>query len=325
VITNRMLGAAAVAVAISSAASAQAQTSDPTAAQADAYFKAAMALRSAGNDAAACPNFAASKQLAPAVGVTLYLAECYQRTGRSASAWREFRDAERLARERNDKRAEVAAQHAAALESTLDRLTVSAPAAAAKAGVVVSVDGAALAPELWGTALAVDPGDHVVTVEADAQPPKTFTAHIGASNPSAIVHLSDADLGIHPAEASAAAGAEPVSTTPPSAPADNTPTPDRGATGRYVGIGLVVAGAAGIGIGTWLLTSKTRAMENGQLCDPHLRAHAIPEGVTALAAGGVALVSGIVLYYVNRPGRTEVSLAPAVVPGGGGALLSGSF
>jgi hypothetical protein len=323
--THRRLGAAAVAAAIMATAPAHAQPGDTSAAQADAYFKAAMTLRGAGNDAAACPNFAASKQLAPAVGVTLYLAECYQRTGRTASAWREFRDAERLARERNDKRADVAAQHAAALESSLDRLTVSAPAAASKAGIVVSVDGAALAPELWGSALAVDPGDHVVTVEADAQPPKTFTAHVGGSNPSAIVHIGEALPASRSTASSDAASAGPGTGALAPTPADSVPASDRGTTGRYAGIALAVAGAAGIGIGTWLVTSKTRTMDNGQLCDPRLRPHAIPEGVVAFSAGGVALISGIVLYYVNRPGRTEVSLAPTVVPGGGGAMLSGSF
>jgi hypothetical protein len=319
-IRDRILGGAALAVVLSSSALAQAQTGDNAAAQADAFFKEAMQLRKAGNDAAACPKFAASKELAPAVGVTLYLAECYQRTGRNASAWREFRDGERLARERNDKRADVAAQRAAALEPTLGRLTVEIPASAAQAGTLVTVDGAALAPAFWGNALAVDPGDHFVKVEADARPPKTFTAHVDANNLSAVVHIAEADALPVPATAVATA------TVSPPAPAEPPPVhTDRGATGRYVSIGLVVVGAAGIGIGTWLVTSKTRQMENGQLCDPHLRAHAIPEGVAALAAGGVALVTGVVLFAVNRPGRTEIALAPSVTPGGGGAVLSGSF
>ena len=318
---DRILGGAALAVVLSSSALAQAQTGGDAAAQADAFFKEAMQLRSAGNDAAACPKFAASKELAPAVGVTLYLAECYERTGRNASAWREFRDGERLARERNDKRADVAAQRAAALEPTLGRLTVEVPAAAAQAGTLVTVDGAALASAYWGNALAVDPGDHVVKVEADAQAPKTFTAHVDASNPSVVVRIAAADAmpATAPASASATAATSP-------SPADTAPAPrDRGATGRFAGIALVVAGAAGIGIGTWLVTSKTRQMDNGQLCDPRLRPHAIPEGVAALSAGGVALATGIVLFVVNRPGRTEAALTPSVMPGGGGAVLSGSF
>src|SRR5580704_3940460 len=152
------LGAAAVAAALSGAAGARAQPAGDTAAQADALFQQAMELRNAGNDAAACPKFLASKQLAPGVGVTLYLADCYERIGRNASAWKAFREGEKLARARDDKRAAVAAQRAAALEPTLGRLTVSATGQAASAGTEVNVDGASLSHEYWGSALAVDPG-----------------------------------------------------------------------------------------------------------------------------------------------------------------------
>jgi hypothetical protein len=68
-----------------------------------------------------------------------------------------------------------------------------------------------------------------------------------------------------------------------------------------------------------------RDMDNGQLCEPHLRDGAVPGAIVAYSAGGLALVSGIVLYYVNRPGRNEVSLTPAYVPGGGGATLRATF
>jgi len=304
-----------IVAALARAPVAQAQPGD-AAAQADAFFKQAMELRTAGNDAAACPKFLASQQLAPAIGVTLYLADCYERIGRNASAWREFREAEKLARARSDKRADVAAQRATALEPTLGRLTVSATPQVAKAGAEVSVDGAALSQEFWGSALAVDPGDHVVTVASPGQPARTFVAHVDASNPSAVVTVGEPDVA--PAAAPAAATVE-------AAPAE-TATPSNGRTaGRIAGVGLMIAGAAGVGVGTWLVTTKVQDMVDGVACDPHLRAHAIPEAVALFSAGGVALVSGVVLFYVNRPGRTEVSLSPSVVPGGAGAVLRGSF
>jgi len=309
------LGMGVASLALSQASSARGEP--PVSGQADALFEQAMDLRSAGNDAAACPKFAASKQLAPAIGVTLYLAECYERTGRSASAWREFREAEKMAGERNDKRAEVAGKRAAALEPSLDRLTVGTPGRSIDAGTVVTVDGAALAPEFLGHALAVDPGDHTVTITSLGQAARTLIAHVDAATPTAIVRIDAAQ----PSEV----------TLPPAATADTTPaatteTGDRGVTGRFVGMGLVVAGAAGIGIGTWLLTDKVRdLMPNGQLCDPRLRAHAIPEGIVALSAGGVAVISGVSLYYVSRPHHAGIALSPAIVPSGAGALLSGSF
>jgi hypothetical protein len=87
----------------------------------------------------------------------------------------------------------------------------------------------------------------------------------------------------------------------------------------------MVAGAVGIGLGTYLVTHKTEDMAGGQSCEPHLQPHAIPEGVVAFSVGGAALLSGAILFYVNRPGRTEVSLAPSIGPGIGGAVLRGSF
>lgn len=311
-----MFGGALVAVALSGAAGAHAQPAD-SAAQADALFKQAMDLRSAGNDAAACPKFLASKELAPAVGVTLYLADCYQRIGRNASAWREFREGEKLARTRNDKRAEVAAQRAAALEPTLGRLTVSASASAGRTGTEVSLDGASLPQEFWGSAVAVDPGDHIVTVATPGQAAKTFVAHVDANNPSAVVSVGEPDAPSTPVPAAATAEA---------APADNAPASDRRLPGRIAGVGLMLVGAAGVGIGTWLVTTKVQEiMPDGQVCGPHLRPHAIPEAAVAFSAGGVALISGAVLFYMNRPGHTEIALSPSVVPGGGGAVMSGSF
>jgi hypothetical protein len=313
-ISKGALGGIVAATTLSWAGAARAQPID-NAGQADAVFEEAMHLRSAGQDAAACPKFAESKRLAPGVGVTLYLADCYERTGRTASAWQEFREGEKLARERGDKRADIAAQRAAALEPKLNRLTLVAPAGEVTPETEVTLDGRRLSPESLNVALAVDPGDHVVSVASAGQPLRTLGAHVDANTPWTTLRIGPTTT---PPPAV-------VSPAPDSAEAASTPA-GTGAGARWVAGGLMVAGAVGIGIGTWLITTKTQdVMPNGQLCDPHLRPGAIPESATAFAAGGAAVLSGIILYYVNRPGRNEVSLAPAYVPGGGGAMFRGSF
>src|SRR5580692_9240289 len=76
---------------------------------AEALFDEARDLRDAGHYAEACPKFAESRGLANGVGVTLYLADCYEKVGKTQSAWTEFRNAEKLARDKGDKRADVAA------------------------------------------------------------------------------------------------------------------------------------------------------------------------------------------------------------------------
>src|SRR5437764_5986851 len=69
-----------------------------TKATAEALFEDGKRLASAGEYAAACPKFAASQKLDPAVGTALNLADCYEKLGRTACAWAEFRSAEAGAR-----------------------------------------------------------------------------------------------------------------------------------------------------------------------------------------------------------------------------------
>jgi hypothetical protein len=116
-------------------------------AQAEALFNEAKELRDAGRFAEACPKFAESRRLGPGIGVTLHLADCYEKVGKTQSAWTEFRNAEKLAREREDKRADVASARAQALEPRLNRLTLVVPVAAGQAGPEVIFDGSALPPD----------------------------------------------------------------------------------------------------------------------------------------------------------------------------------
>src|SRR5271166_1041789 len=117
-----MLSGAVIALVLSASnlASADADSAhidaDAAHARADALFTAARQLRDAGLYEDACPKFAQTEEIEPGVGVMLYLADCYQHTGHSAKAWAEFRKAERLARDRSDKRADVAKARADALE-----------------------------------------------------------------------------------------------------------------------------------------------------------------------------------------------------------------
>jgi serine/threonine-protein kinase len=282
-----------------------------------------MQLRASGHEADACPKFAESKNLVPAIGVTLYLADCYEKTGRNASAWREFREAEQLARAHEDKRAEVASTRAAALEPKVNRLTIATSAAEAKPGKEIRLDGAPLPAAFWNAPLAVDPGDHVVTVAAGSQPVRTLNVHVEPENLLTILKVEDIAPPLAPATPAAPA-AVPAS-APAEAVAAAPPASHGSAAGQWGGPMLVVAGGVGIGVGAWYLTSKTRQTENGVVCEPQLRPHAVPIGVAAIAAGGVAVVSGVAIYLLSRPGHSEVSMGPSMLPGGGGAELRGTF
>lgn len=230
------------AFALAALASVRAAAADSTQdARAQTLFEAAKQLQSGGQIADACPMFAESNRLAPGVGVKLHLADCYEHLGRTASAWSQFRAAERFARARGDlRRADLAHARAQALEANLDRLTVTT-GTGPREGWQVAIDGIALPPERWNRALAVDPGDHVVVIQAPGQAPLTRNVHLDASHPTALISTDDgasspsatASAIVGPA-ADAASTALTVATPAVSVPEGATPiaTPAAGPIGN---------------------------------------------------------------------------------------------
>ncbi len=147
-------------------AHAQHRTSSEKAA-AESLFDHAMDNLKAGNLEAACDNFEKSQKIDPAVGTLLYLAECYERTGRTASAWATFREAASLARElRETDRATVGDQRAARLESQLSRVTIDTTNVHSVPSLTLLQDGVPLNPALFGAAVPTDPGTHTLIAEA---------------------------------------------------------------------------------------------------------------------------------------------------------------
>src|SRR5688572_14074173 len=84
----------ACALAGSSTASAQ-EANDKAAAE--VLFEQGRSLLLEGKVDQACPKLAESLRLDRGIGTMLFLAECWQRLGKSASAWAQFREAEIVA------------------------------------------------------------------------------------------------------------------------------------------------------------------------------------------------------------------------------------
>jgi serine/threonine-protein kinase len=343
---RRALTLTALAVALASPSVASAQSGGDVA-RADALFNAAKALLESGQYGDACAKFAESNRLVPGLGVTLYLADCYERIGRLASAWSEFRSAEGLARERNDKRADVARARAQAIEPKLDRLTIAVGPTVPRAGLQILLDGASVPPEEWGIAMASDPGDRVVVVTAPGHPPRTISTRLGPDNPTAVVRVDSLDEPpAVPVPSSPAPSTAPP--TPPSPPPVVTPesppvesTSDRGATQRWIGIGVGAAGVVGLGIGTVFgLSAKSKLDASnagpcgaGDRCSPQglaLRqdaSSAATGSTVAFVLGGVAVAAGVVVYVTAPRGVASTAwvIAPAPMAGGGGASVTGAF
>jgi len=345
-----LLPATLVALALAAPSPARAQSREDVA-RADALFNAAKALTDAGQYADACAKFAESKRLAPGLGVTLYLADCYERIGRSASAWTEFRSAEGLARERNDKRADVARARAQALEPKLQRLTVVVAPTVSQDGLQVLRDGIPVAREEWGLAVPVDPGDHAVVASSPGRAPRTFTAKTSAESPNATVRIEGLDDGgtaaTPPVPPPSSAAVPPPGATTATALPEVPPTgpvvpEDKNATRRWIGLGVGGLGLVGVGIGSVFgIVAKQKFDQSNQMqCNASTDKCFAPgfpmrkdaeSAATAsdisFAIGGALVAAGIVLYVTAPKPQPAagVVVTPAAVAGGGGALVSGSF
>jgi tetratricopeptide (TPR) repeat protein len=146
-------------------------------ATAEELFRVARRLLASGQIAEACSNFEESHRLDPSSGTLLSLADCHARLGRTASAWAEFLEAERLslAQKRPDRAREARAQ-ADALEPQLSRLLIRVPEPAPE--MVVERNGERLALSSLGVSLPVDPGEYSVRVSASGYVPWTHTLAI---------------------------------------------------------------------------------------------------------------------------------------------------
>lgn len=143
---------------------------DPSAADkalAETLFDEARKLGAEGKYEEACPKFAESNRRDPGIGTLLYLADCYEKTNKLASAWATFREASQKAKAAGQTdRAKIAGDRATAIEPQIIRLTVVVSKEAQITGLEVLLDGQALPDALWGTPMPVDGGKHVLEARA---------------------------------------------------------------------------------------------------------------------------------------------------------------
>jgi len=302
-----LLGLALLAAA--PAASAQVSAEDRVAAE--SLFGDARRAMLAGDYAQACPKLEASRRLEPAVGTTLNLADCYEKLGRTASAWAEFKSAAAEAQRLGDGlRKTTALERAAALEPRLSRLRVDVT----DTSVAVFRDGEALSQALLGSAVPVDPG--TIRLEARAPGKRTWRREIvvageGVQQTVQIPALEDEPL---------AAGATTAE------PARVATEGGSGRTWAWV-VGGVGAAALATGATLSLLASSNWSSakdECGDLpydCSPDAVSRADRASTQANVAtaafivGGAALGASIILFSTSSEGAaaTQLALTPSSV------------
>jgi tetratricopeptide (TPR) repeat protein len=315
-------------------------------AAAEALFESGVQLMKSGRFNEACPKLETSQRIDPGVGTLLYLAECYEKLGRTASAWATFREAESLARAQNQAdRARTAQTRAQKLEPELSYLTVNVPPESRVEGLVIRRGTVNVLPDLYGVAAPVDPG--TIEIEAGAAGYRRFTTQVKigprAKEVVTLPKLEADPTAEAPPVAPVAAGA--AASPPASEPATEPPPPSDAAaqSKKDHTLAFIVGGVGivGIGVGSYFglrAMSKNEDSEafcnEDNVCDDPQALELTEEAKDAalistigFAAGGAALAAGIVLF-VAAPGGGEsnaLRISPRVARNGGGLTVGGSF
>lgn len=279
-------------------------------------FDEARGLMKAGQFERACPKLEAARKLYPSPGVLLNLGDCYENTGHVASAWAEFQEAAVAADRAGRPEFSQEARHRRdALEPRISRVVVRA--AATTPSELVRLDDSELDRHLWGTALPVDPGLHLVTAKADGRTPWSLSIRVMDGGKTVTVEVpplvprSDSPLAGASAGTFSHAGSSPPSATPRDSSPD-APTARRSAwtMQRTWGQVMTGAGAAQTAVAAFLvLAARTRfdlaETEAGtaRMDDSLAAVHTGNAATVVLAVGVPMTIAGIVLWVTAPSGR----------------------
>lgn len=294
-------------------------------AMAESLFLAGKKLMEQGKLDEACPKFAESMRIEPAVGALLNLALCHERQGKTASAWAEYKQAATMAKaEGQMDRVEGALELASKLEPTLSRLTIEAPTP--RTGMKVLRDGQEIGGGALGVAVAVDPGDHAIEASAPGHAPWSTTVTVGPKGD----HQTVAVPLLQPADE----------------PDDDG---DGDGSALHYGLAAAVTGVSLVGLvlGSVFGAQASSKWDDAQTQCPEAPAYCDAAGVklsedaedaaTVSTVGfvlGTAALIGAVVLWITAPGTpdqasdeaaTAVRVLPMVSDQAGGLWLGGSF
>lgn len=355
---RRPLAAALLAAVLGASTPCFAQAASDKA-TAEALFDEGKKLMKEQKFAQACPKFELSQKLDPGVGTLGSLADCYEKAGKTASAWETFRETAAAAAARGQAdREKFARARAAALEAKLSRLTIVVPAASEATGLEVRRDGEPVLRQLWGSATTIDPGAH--TIEARAPGKKTWSTSVsvaadGAQASVTVPPLDDGESAPPPAATTATptpVTAPTASTTAASTTVETTTTTTEsppvdanlGSGQRTAGLVVAGVGVVGLAVGSVFgLRARSKNADANPHCRPDDPTLCNPDGVAlgnqahdaatlstiAFVVGGAALVGGVVLYFTAPKSSSSSSgalgIGVAVAPNGARFGLQGAF
>jgi hypothetical protein len=280
----------------------------------------------AGQIAEGCASISESYRLDPAPGTLLNVADCAERLGKLATARQHYLDLIEQLPEADDRKG-LARKKAKALEPRIPTLLLRL-ARGAPGGTLVMRDGVPLGSAALGVSLPVDPGKHVIEVQAPGHEAARVEVTLAEKEQRELSLEVGAPLPAPPSSSAAPlvpppASSAPVAESPPAAPlAPVTPQGSGLRTAGWVltGVGGVAVGAS-LGLGLLVIDRKAtvEAHCRGKQCD----SEGIKAGSSGRTLSGIstasfvvgALAAGAGVYLLLSSPRTEVSLGPGSLQG----------
>ena len=288
---------------------AWAQQSPSPADEADRLFREGREAMKRGDAASACPKFARSQKLDPAPGTLINLSDCEQQLGRLTDAWKHIQQAAQQL-PAGDDRIPIAREQAEALDRRIPRLTVRLkPGAPASSRIMLDNTESLVA----GTTVVVDPGSHLIAVEA--------AGYRTSLTPVRVAERQRVEISVAP-EAIVAPVAPPASQT-------------RRTLG-WISAGVGVAGLATAGVTALVLNSKQNTVDAhcdaNRVCDEQgfdaarSGKRLEPLYVGAWIVGGAGVATAAVLFATTRSTEaSRVRVSAGALPGGASLSVAGGF
>jgi hypothetical protein len=294
------------------------------------FFSEGQRLMAQGKFQEACPKFEKALSLNPGAGTKFNLADCYEKTGRLASALTLFREVEDVTRQVGQKeRSATAKQRADALEPRIPSIVLHAPWVNESPRAELSLDGRTLAPDALDKPIRVDLGAHVAIARLEGAETRADAT---------VEHEGESVSLVLAAPRPASVAKLPPSPPPAAAATDDDRT---GHTQRIAGLVVGGVGVVALGIGAIVVLGAKSTYDDatvscGKSCphDETKRANDARDsanlGGIVLGVGLAAAATGAVLFLAApsrsvRSASASVRLAPGAARGALGLTALGEF
>ena len=279
----------------------------------------------AGKYAEACPKLEAAQKLYSSAGILLNLGDCYEKIGRTASAWTRFGEAVSVAtRSNRADDADEARRRQEALEPALVRLVIRVPS---------PVPGLVVTPRRRHARRRRSGERRCRSIPASTwcapRRPATSRGRRRCRSPGAATRSRSRCPSSAPRATVDKLPPERIPDTPPKPPARRQPA----AAGHGLAWGLLIGGVVvGAGGGGLMLVEAQRAgTARNKMDQTAYDATRTPWtiGLVGAIAGGVAGIAGVVLFAVGSSSSSDSNKADTttawIAPGPGGIQIGGTF